>query len=59
MIRIGNKLLERCPVCGEIVTLNKWLFGSGHFCLTNEEEKHQKYRFPPLRNDELLDRLHE
>jgi len=37
--RIGRSIYETCSVCGKQVQLNKWLFGSLHLCLTDEERK--------------------
>lgn len=37
MIVAGNKLYERCGLCGRLVCLNKFLFSSLHLCLTEEE----------------------
>ena len=33
----GNGVYVECRWCGKIVRLNKFLFGSLHFCLTPEE----------------------
>lgn len=43
MIVVGNKLYDRCPNCGNIIQLNKPIFGSMHFCLTDEEEKAKQH----------------
>ena len=32
MITAGNGIYERCPDCGKLVKLNKFLFGSLHIC---------------------------
>ena len=37
MIVAGNGVYDRCRACGQLVRLNKTLFGSLHFCLTDEE----------------------
>jgi len=29
---VGNKIYERCMDCGQLVQVNKWLFGSLHVC---------------------------
>lgn len=34
---VGNALYGRCEMCAKIVRINKWLFGSFHICLTDEE----------------------
>lgn len=41
MIIAGNGIYEKCCDCGKLVKINKFLFGSLHLCLT-EEEKHRK-----------------
>jgi len=38
MIILGNSIFERCPDCGEIVKLNKWLIGSTHLCVSDAEK---------------------
>jgi len=38
MIIVGNKIYERCPVCGKLVQINKFIFGSIHICLSDEED---------------------
>lgn len=35
---VSNGIYERCGVCGQMVRLNKRLFGSLHICLTDCEE---------------------
>ena len=46
---VGNKLYERCPDCGKIVCLNKFLFGGIHICLTPEEKAiPNRPKHPPL-----------
>ena len=32
MIVAGNKIYETCGKCGGLVQINKWLFGSIHYC---------------------------
>lgn len=32
MIVAGNKIYEKCKDCGNLVQMNKWLFGSLHVC---------------------------
>ena len=44
MIVSGNGIYEICADCGRLVKLNKWLFGSLHLCLTEEDRK-SKSRF--------------
>lgn len=39
MIRAGNGLYDYCADCGQLVKLNKWLFGSLHSCLSDEERR--------------------
>lgn len=34
---IGNSWYNRCSECEQYVKLNKFLFGSFHLCLTDEE----------------------
>jgi hypothetical protein len=34
---IGRKLYCTCQHCGALVCLNKWLIGSLHICLSDEE----------------------
>lgn len=34
---IGNKMYAVCNDCDSIVCLNKFLFGSIHICVTDEE----------------------
>ena len=45
MIKAGWGLYERCSYCGSIVKLNKFLFGSMHICLTEEEQKRYGARY--------------
>ena len=44
MFVAGNGIYERCADCGQLVRLNKWLFGSLHCCLT-DEDRASKTRF--------------
>ena len=39
MLIVGNKLYERCADCGEIVCLNKWLFGTLHICISQKDKE--------------------
>lgn len=39
---IGNKIYEVCADCGDIVQINKFMVGSLHICLTNEEISRNK-----------------
>lgn len=55
MIKCGNKLYERCPYCGQLVCLNKWMFGNLHICLTEAEREKYGKRFGPLTEKELND----
>ena len=41
---VGNKLMGRCKDCGKIVQINKTIFGSLHFCLTDEEIEEKRKR---------------
>ena len=34
---VGNRIYTTCIDCGKVVHINKWLFGSMHLCLTEEE----------------------
>lgn len=36
---VGNKIYEVCADCGQIVCMNKWLFGSTHACALPDERK--------------------
>jgi hypothetical protein len=45
MIVAGNKIYDKCPVCGKLVQLNKFFFGSIHVCLTEEEIKEKKEEY--------------
>ena len=38
---VGNKLMSRCDECGNLVQINKAVFGDLHFCLTDEEIKNK------------------
>ena len=39
---VGSKWYATCYDCGKIVRVNKPLFGSAHFCLTEEEKIAQR-----------------
>ena len=41
---IGNKIYDICSRCGKLICLNKRLFGSLHFCSTDEELQNLIYR---------------
>lgn len=34
---VGNKIYEICNGCGDMICLNKKIFGSMHICTTQEE----------------------
>ena len=36
MIVAGNKIYDVCQKCGELVKINKFLFGSMHLCVSDE-----------------------
>lgn len=36
---VGNKLFAVCPECDQFVRIDKPIFGSFHFCLTDEEKR--------------------
>jgi len=36
---IGKKMYDVCPICGQVVCLNKFIFGSAHVCLSPEERR--------------------
>jgi len=36
---IGNAIYDVCGTCGQIVRVNKFVFGSAHVCLSDEEER--------------------
>lgn len=40
---VGDKIYEICNGCGDIVCLNKRLFGSLHICLTDKEKFDQRF----------------
>lgn len=44
MFTVGNKLMGRCGVCGKLVRIDKPIFGSIHFCLSDEERKEKESR---------------
>mgnify|MGYP001593388892 FL=1 len=31
-IVVGGSIYSRCPACGAVVKINKWLIGSLHIC---------------------------
>lgn len=39
LLRIGRGLYTMCTDCGKIIKLNKFMLGSLHLCLTDEELK--------------------
>ena len=39
LFAIGGKIYGFCKYCGRMVRINKPIFGSFHFCLTEEERK--------------------
>jgi hypothetical protein len=46
IVPVGNALWARCPECEQPVRINKWLLGSMHLCLT-ENESRAKRGLPP------------
>lgn len=56
MIFIGSKVYERCAACGQMVQINKFIFGSLHACLNEKELEYKKTHgipeFPPITNDD-------
>ena len=36
-VALGNTVYGRCVDCEEVIQVNKFLFGSLHICLTDEE----------------------
>lgn len=59
MITLGTKIYDRCSDCGKVIQLNKFMFGSFHICLTEEEievkRKQHIQPFVPL-TDKDIDR---
>lgn len=43
MIIAGSKIYEYCGVCGELVRINKFILGSIHICLSEEEIKQKRF----------------
>lgn len=37
MIIAGNRIYDKCELCGKLVQVNKRVFGDLHFCLSPEE----------------------
>ena len=33
IVAVGNKIYGRCADCGGLVRVDKWLFGSLHYCV--------------------------
>ena len=53
MIVTRGKIYERCALCGQVVRINKPIFGGQHFCLLPEEREARRksgIEFPPLDN---------
>lgn len=44
MIIAGNGIYMVCLWCGKLVKLNKFIFGSLHVCLSEEERKEKLLR---------------
>ena len=43
-IIVGSRIYMVCPDCESLVCMNKWVFGSLHICLTEEELKTKQRR---------------
>lgn len=43
MIVAGNGIYEKCGWCGQLVKLNKFIFGSLHPCIERPETGTQQY----------------
>lgn len=41
---VGNKIYDVCGQCGQIVCINKTIFGSTHVCITDEEKLNPNYK---------------
>lgn len=39
VVAVGHKLYSRCVGCGEVICINKWIFGSLHLCAPSEEDR--------------------
>jgi len=39
MKQVGSSIYGICEWCGKMVKVNKMLFGSAHFCTTEEERR--------------------
>lgn len=46
MIIAGSKIYETCGKCGQLVCVNKWLFGSLHICDPSEAVPCSPSRYP-------------
>lgn len=53
MIFAGSHIYERCSDCGSVVRINKPIFGSMHLCLSEEEKKLPRQKYPPLTEKEI------
>lgn len=42
MISAGNGIYEICDACDKLVKLNKFIFGSSHFCINPEAYNKKK-----------------
>lgn len=56
---VGESIYMICEDCKTLVKLNKWLFGSLHFCLSSEErqQKQKDYQRILSENDDILERI--
>ena len=46
MIIVGNRIYERCGICGKLVQVNKFLLGSFHLCLSDEDIAEEEPEWP-------------
>lgn len=42
MIIVGNGIYEICPKCKKLVKINKFIFGSLHYCDSDDELESKK-----------------
>lgn len=42
LVRIGNSVFGLCSDCLALIKVNKFIFGSLHLCLTEEELKRKR-----------------
>ena len=55
----GNKIYQRCGICGQLVQTNKFLLGGLHICLSDDEivERIRQQQKPQLTHTYLSDVL--